>query len=426
MSLLKFRIQVKAISTMRFSLKTLLFVLVSHCVGIGQSHAADIINLGVTTGWIKSTAVDVSDDGSVVVGNDDGTGNINTSMPFIWNSNTSSRTQLSGPINSGFSGISADGTKAVGYFAQGGLNSAPGGGPFIHNVSTGQTSLISATGTYGGYMQVAPTGISGDGSTITASGYTNYGYNHAVSGPYGGPLTSLPASDEASANASSYNGTHIVGSMLVRSVMKGHAFLYSGGNYTDLGTVASTFISTATSVSADGSVVVGYSGVLGGGTTTIPYANASFYWTAATGMVDMGLPRDQYNESFAFDISSDGYMIVGKMYNGNDGDHAYIYDRATGQTYDLQNILASNGVTGASNWSRLYSANAISGNSTTGYNIVGQGLIGGETRAFLIKGLTTLTPVPEPSTYALASIATVLMALSIRRRNRSKVCLIDL
>ncbi|RLT12036.1 MAG: hypothetical protein DWI24_06540, partial [Planctomycetota bacterium] len=274
--------------------------------------------------------------------------------------------QLSGPINSGFSGISADGTKAVGYFQTGGITS--GGGPFIHNVSTGQTSLISATGPpgSGGYMQVAPTGISGDGSTITGRGYTNYGYGHAVSGPYGGPLTSLPASDEARANASSYNGTHIVGSMLVRSVMQGHAFLYSGGNYTDLGTVASTFISTASSVSADGSVVVGYSGVLGGGTTTIPYANASFYWTAATGMVDMGLPRDQYNESFAFDISSDGYMIVGKMYNGNDGDHAYIYDRATGQTYDLQNVLASNGVTGASNWSRLYSANAISGNSTTG------------------------------------------------------------
>ena len=406
---------------MRFSLKSLLFVFVSHCVGIGQSHAADIINLGVTTGWIKSTAVDVSDDGSVVVGKDIDTGIYNTSMPFIWNSNTNSRMQLSGPINSGFTGISADGTKAVGYFQTGGITS--GGGPFIHNVSTGQTSLISATA---GYTHVAPTGISGDGSTITASGYTNYGYNHAVSGPYGGPLTSLPASDEATAYASSYNGTHIVGSMLVRSVMQGHAFLYSGGNYTDLGTVASTFISTATSVSADGSVVVGYSGVLGGGTTTIPYANASFYWTAATGMVDMGLPRDQYNESFAFDISSDGYMIVGKMYNGNDGDHAYIYDRATGQTYDLQNVLASNGVTGASNWSRLYSANAISGNSTTGYNIVGQGLIGGETRAFLIKGLTTLTPVPEPSTYALATIASVLMALSIRRRNRSKVCLIDL
>jgi len=413
---------------MRSSLKTLLFVFVSICVGIGQSHAADIINLGVTTGWINSTAVDVSDDGSVVVGNDDGTGNINTSMPFIWNSNTSSRTQLSGPTNSGFSGISADGTKAVGYFQNGGLNSGPGAGPFIHNVSTGQTSLISATGPpgSGGYMFVAPTGISGDGSTITARGYTNYGYNHAVSGPYGGPLTSLPASDEARANASSYNGTHIVGSMLVRSLGYGHAFLYSGGNYTDLGTVASTSISTASSVSADGSVVVGYSGVLGGGTTTIPYANASFYWTAATGMVDMGLPRDQYNESFAFDISPDGYMIVGKMYNGNDGVHAYIYDRATGQTYDLQNVLASNGVTGASNWSRLYSANAISGNSTTGYNIVGQGIIGGQNRAFLIKGLTTLTPVPEPSTYALATIASVLMALSVRRRNRSKICLIDL
>lgn len=36
------------------------------------------------------------------------------------------------------------------------------------------------------------------------------------------------------------------------------------------------------------------------------------------------------------------------------------------------------------------------------------------------------TSVPEPSTYALATIASVLMALSIRRRNRSKVCLIDL
>jgi uncharacterized membrane protein len=402
---------------MRSSLKTLLSVFFSLCVGNGQSHAVDIINLGVTSGWINSTAIDVSDDGSVVVGNDDGTGNINTSMPFIWNSNTNSRMQLSGPINSGFSGISADGTKAVGYFASGGLNSAPGGGPFIHNVSTGQTSLISATSPpgFGGFMEVRPTGISGDGSTITAMGYTNSGNHLAVSGPYGGPLTSLPASDEATAYASSYNGTHIVGSMLVRSLGTGHAFLYSGGNYTDLGTINAN--STATSVSADGSIVVGFS------ISHDQNYSASFIWTAANGMVNMNVPS---GKSSALDISSDGYMIVGKMFNVDDGNHAYIYDRATGQTYDLQNVLASNGVTGASNWSRLYSANAISGNSTTGYNIVGQGLIGGETRAFLIKGLTTLTPVPEPSTYALATIASVLMAFSIRRRNRSKVCLIDL
>lgn len=413
---------------MRFSLRTVLSLFVTVCACIEQNHAADIVDLGITAGWINSTAVDVSDDGSVVVGNDIGTSIYSTSMPFIWNSNTNSRMQLSGPINSGFTGISADGTKAVGYFANGGLNSAPGGGPFIHNVTTGQTSLISATtsppGT-GGFMEVRPTGISGDGSTITASGYTNYGNQLAVSGPYGGPLTNmsgLTAVSYSAATAVSANGQVIVGKMTNPAGTSVQPFMYSNGTYTHLGAVAGTFVGQATSVSADGSVVVGYTGVLGAGTTTIPYANGSFYWTASSGLVDLGLPRDIYNhnESFANDVSADGYIIVGKMYNGADGDHAYIYDRATGQYYDLQNVLASNGVTGISNWSRLYTANAISGTAATGFNIVGQGLIGGQNRAFLIKGLTTLTPAPEPSTYALAAIASGVMATLARRRKGFK------
>lgn len=363
-----------------------------------QAQAANIVNMGVTSNWISSTATGVSADGSIVVGNDIDTSINSTTMPFIWNSNTNSRIQLSGPINSGFTGISADGTKAVGFFQTGGITS--NGGPFIYDVATGTPSYMSATAT-GGVMNAVPTGISADGTTISANLYTLNGYQVAGSGPYGGPLAMMPYLAEGHANAVSADGSVIVGDM-------GNAFRFTQGTYTFLGNINP--VTRALSVSGDGSVVVGSS------ESYDSNYSRSFIWTDANGLVDLNIPSAK---SSAIDISDDGFVIVGKTFDGSTGDHAYLYDRSAGQYYDLLSLLNTNGVTGSGSWSQIYTANSISGNSSSGYNIVGQGLIGGDRRAFLIKGLT-LTSVPEPSGFALAAFATGIFAFTARRRKHHK------
>lgn len=62
--------------------------------------------------------------------------------------------------------------------------------------------------------------------------------------------------------------------------------------------------SIATSISADGSVVVGSSDIV--------FSNRAFRWTQADGMIDLDpLLFDRYIDGYAFDASADGSVIVG-------------------------------------------------------------------------------------------------------------------
>ena len=78
----------------------------------------------------------------------------------------------------------------------------------------------------------------------------------------------------------------------------------------------------ALSVSANGSVVVGYSLVSGG--------QRAFRWTAGTGMVDLGaLPLPGLSNVQATDVSADGSVIIGWCQT-NSGDRAFRWTQATG------------------------------------------------------------------------------------------------
>src|SRR5262249_12681379 len=73
----------------------------------------------------------------------------------------------------------------------------------------------------------------------------------------------------------------------------------SGGGMASLGTLPGGLTSHAYGVSADGSVVVGD----GGG-------GAAFRWTSAGGMINLGVLVDQTN-ALAAGVSADGTVVVG-------------------------------------------------------------------------------------------------------------------
>jgi uncharacterized membrane protein len=193
-----------------------------------------------------------------------------------------------------------------------------------------------------------------------------------------------------------------------------------------LGTLPGAGFSVAAGVSADGSVVVGHSG------------NQAFRWTAAGGMQGLGYlsPLDKTSAAYAISadgsvvvgmagskpvrwttsgglqslgpvsgfadgVSADGRVIVGTRQDA--GDTAFIWDSGSGQVRDLLSFLVSQGFDGTG-WS-LRSADAISGDESTGYNIVGEGLgPDGQLEAYLVTGLH-LASVPEPSSLALGGVA---------------------
>ena len=115
--------------------------------------------------------------------------------------------------------------------------------------------------------------------------------------------------------------------------------------------------SKAYGVSADGSVVVGWSYNAAGWTR-------AFRWTASGGMQDLGtLPGG--NRSEAWGVSADGSVVVGSAQNAAGYDHAFRWT-ASGGMEDLNTTYASL----LTNGSVLIEARAI---SPDGRYIVGEG-----------------------------------------------------
>lgn len=130
-----------------------------------------------------------------------------------------------------------------------------------------------------------------------------------------GDLTDLRPADMPDASGSaqglSDDGATVVGYLDSGFFTPFHAFYWTEATGAiDLGTLLDdTFSSFATDVSADGSVVTGYSdaatSVLGV-TTFHP-----FLWTEAGGMADLGTPFGMDGFGRAFGISADGSVVVG-------------------------------------------------------------------------------------------------------------------
>ena len=174
-----------------------------------------------------------------------------------------------------------------------------------------------------------------------------------------------------------------------------HAFLYSSGTMTDLGTPSGYVASFASGINNNGQVVgCSYTGSMMSRNPYVAFLYSGGVWT------DLGaLPG--YSQSFASGINSNG-QVVGYLYTmslfGSASYDAFLYSGGT--MVDLNTLIPAN-----SGWDLEY-ASAINDNG----QICGYGTNpSGQTDAFL------LTPVPEPATWGLLLLGGVGFMLRKRR-----------
>lgn len=161
--------------------------------------------------------------------------------------------------------------------------------------------------------------ISGDGSTVVGNaqigqvvtypefpGYSVVEYSQsAFRWRIGSSLEVLPFGN---ATAASYDG----------SVVAGERYRWTqAGGAQDLGELGSGGATAAYGISADGSVVIGFSDG--------PNGREAYRWTETGGMQGLGFLPATNNLSRAEAVSADGSVVVGSGYGG-----AFIWTEATG------------------------------------------------------------------------------------------------
>jgi probable HAF family extracellular repeat protein len=213
----------------------------------------------------------------------------------------------------------------------------------------------------------------------------------------------------SSAQAITPDGSVIVGGSSSAQGMQAFRWTSAGG-MVGLGDLpGGEFDSQARGVSADGSVVVGFSRV-----EPIPSSiqERAFRWTSSTGMVSLGDIIAGSGASQAYDVAGDGSVVVGRA-SRNSRFFATRWDPINGME-PIEELLANAGIDMAG-W-QLQHAEAI---SDDGDVIVGFGINPmGQTEAWLASGLVPGTAVPESTTATIAGFG-VAAAVLYRRRDRS-------
>ncbi len=231
------------------------------------------------------------------------------------------------------------------------------------------------TGLPAGAIAAFPQGVSANGQVVIvrvtfsgSQGPPQLAYRWNASGGFQ-PLGSLPGSSGASNPiAISADGAVIVGSASTASLAT-HPFRWTAaGGMQDLGVLLNSGGAYATSVSADGTVVVGpdtfasprsfrwtqgigtqdcneliasgfvAQGVSGDGLTVVGTLNdRAVKWTSAGGVVDLGYPRAGSIRAYGLASNTDGTVISGYEDTGYTPPsdpftvrHAFLWDRGVG------------------------------------------------------------------------------------------------
>ncbi len=288
---------------------------------------ADFQGLGdIPGGPYDSAANAVSADGLVVVGRgDDGDGN----KAFRWTATGIESLGISGSNEA--TGVSGDGSVIVGSFSTGNNHREA-----FRWTTSGYIGLGTAGYTYS-YAQ----DVSADGSTIVG-GVWGAGQRRGfvwTSADGMRLLDSLPGGrPESYAEAVSADGTIAVGEAYELSgTPQAVRWDVATGAATGLGHLpGSTGASYANDLTPDGSVIVGW------GNNSIGDAEA-FRWTEAGGMTGLGgLPG--FERTFAFAVSADGSVIVGRASAIEVDDDMAFYWTQSGGMQSLESWLSENGV----------------------------------------------------------------------------------
>jgi len=335
-------------------------------------NAASFMSLGdLEGGSYFSRAMDVSADGSVVIG--EGASSLGDES-FRW-------TKSQGIEGLGFVGqayaVSSDGSVIVGHSVH---------RAFRWTEAQGMENLGSLTG---GYDSEA-WDVSSDGSVVVGlrdsdDGLKAFRWTQAQGME---DLEDFPGGDNKYARGVSSDGSVIVGGSNTDEGMR--AFRWTGeGGMEDLGTLTGWHNSEAWDVSSDGSVVVGVS-------ETYSWPEA-FRWTEEGGMEGLGSIPGGGHSSIAYGVSSDGSVIVGMSGYTNSGNKAFIWDHANGMQ-SLQDVLIDDYFLDLTGWELL----SAYGCSSDGLTIVGYGINpDGYNEAWIAELHPNVEPIPEPTTILL-------------------------
>jgi uncharacterized membrane protein len=350
------------------------------------AHAQATFTALGTFGATRATARDVSADGSVVVGTAvDGA--TNTISVFRWTAEGS----MLRPSSIEDVAVSADGTTVVG-----GYPSANGNEAF----------RWTADGTFqglgdlpGGAFNSAAFDVSANGSVVVGFGGIAFEGQNTVQAfrwTEAGGMTPI-VEPRTTAHATSANGSVVAGTMGSQTVVGYVADTASGLTHSVF--LPNAFNDVPQALSADGSVVVGFSefrvGLSG-------FRNEAFRWTEAEGTVSLLGPN---SNSVAYDVSADGTAIVGANGNGP------FYWTAESGALNLRELLVSLGTANLDGWE----LGAAFGISADGRTVVGSGQHNnGPVQAWVAT-------IPEPSTIGLAIIAALaLLAYYLLRLRRCR------
>lgn len=243
---------------------------------------------------------------------------------------------------------------------------------------------VTELGTFGGF--VSGYGVNDSGQVAGIA--TTAGGNHRafLSAPNGGALKDLGTLGLDSSEGYGVNASGQVTGYSSTAGNEIHAFLSApdGGALTDLGTLGGN-LSVGRGVNRLGQVV---------GASAMAGNEIHAFLSAPNGgaLTDLGTLGGDLSDGYA--VNAVGEAVGFSRLDGGD-EHAFLYT-ATGGMRDLNALLDASGA----GWT----LEAAYGISDRGF-ITGYGTIDGEPRAFL------LTPVPEPASLALGTIA-----LARRRR----------
>ncbi len=284
---------------------------------LGWTQLEGMVNLGTLPSGTYSVSRAVSADGLTMAGwSGTPVGLLELTHACVWTGAGVRDLGSSGAGNSLAYGISADGSVVVGYnyLANSQLRA------FRWTEGGGMANLGVLSGT--GWASSTAYGVSGNGQVVVgvcekyqANNQRAFRWTQSGGMQTLGTLKSGKFSEAWAANA---NGSVVVGSS--DSVRGSRAFRWTSAGMKDLGALPGQLYSYGRAISGDGSKIVGYCG--DGTVEVLPISGSNvttgraFYWTSATGMVDLNtylapLMPSGWTLRGAIGISAGGTTITG-------------------------------------------------------------------------------------------------------------------